>query len=168
MTWSAGRRKIVPPLGGLGDLLEDGASFVKQRLHVAAEKKCFGKRPEDRQGRGDVEDVLHFGEAGRQRSEEVVMGHGSKGAFDHGVLEVDGRTHGGDFAGEIVPEAEVLCAPGDALAEADEAGGDSLGCDRLFSEVYVSGEVDFYAAGEVEAALNGCIDGGDLFQLDHG
>jgi hypothetical protein len=88
----------------------------------------------------------------------VVGLHGAEDSFVHGYLEVDRRFDGRDFVGEVVPEAEVFGSPGDAVGEALEAGGEATYCEGLFAGVNVFEEMDFYAAGEVEAALNGCFD----------
>jgi len=97
----------------------------------------------------------------------VVGLHGAEDALRHGGLKVRGRPHGGVFAGEVLPDAEVFGAPGDLLGELNEAGGDASYGESLFAGVNVGQEMDFDAAGEVEASLDGCFDDGDLFELDH-
>ena len=97
----------------------------------------------------------------------MVVLHGAEGPFCHGVLKINGRLEGGDFAGEVVPEEEVLRAPGDPLAGADETRSDSFEGKGLFSEVYVSREMRFDTASEIEAAFDGRLNGGELFQFDH-
>jgi hypothetical protein len=83
------------------------------------------------------------------------------------MLEVGGRFDGGVFAGEVLPDAEVFRAPGDALGEFGEAGGDAADGEGLFAGVDVGDEMDFDAAGEIEAPFDGCVDDGDLFEADH-
>ncbi len=87
--------------------------------------------------------------------------------LDHGGLEVGGWLHGGVSAGEVLPDAEVFGAPGDLLVEFDEARGYAANCESLFPGVDVCEEMDFDAAGEVEATVDGSFDDGDLFDMDH-
>jgi hypothetical protein len=53
------------------------------------------------------------------------------------------------------------------LGEFGEAGGDAADGQGLFAGVDVGDEMDFDAAGEIEASLDGCVDDGDLFEADH-
>ncbi len=82
-------------------------------------------------------------------------------------ISVAPELHGGVFAGEVLPDAEVFCAPGDPLGEFGEAGGDASNGQGLFAGVDVCDEMDLDAAGEVETSFDGCFDDGDLFQSDH-
>jgi hypothetical protein len=100
--------------------------------------------------------------------EEVVGLHGAEDALDHRDMEVDGSVERGGFAGKVLPDAEVFGAPGNALVEANEAGGDAACGEGLFARVDVGEEMDFDAAGEVEAALDGGVDEGGLFDVDQG
>ena len=139
-------------------MLDDGVALANESEHVSAEEKFFGHEAKDGRGRGYSEVVGHLGRAGGERAEVVVGLHGAEDSFVHGYLEVDRRFDGRDFVGEVVPEAEVFGSPGDAVGEALEAGGEATYCEGLFAGVNVFEEMDFYAAGEVEAALNGCFD----------
>ena len=139
-------------------MLDDGVALANEREHVSAEEEFFGHEAKDGRGRGYLEVVGHLGRAGGQRAEVVVSLHGAEDSFVHGHLEVGWRFDGRDFVGEVVPEAEVFGSPGDAVGEALEAGGEATYCEGLFAGVNVFEEMDFYAAGEVEAALNGCFD----------
>ena len=105
------------PVEGFGDLFDDGVAFAKEHQHVAAEEEDFAEWAEDRQRGGDAEEIFHLGGAGREGAEVVVGLHGAEDAFDHGCLEVSWRLHGGVFAGEVLPDAEVFRSPGDALGE---------------------------------------------------
>ena len=98
----------------------------------------------------------------------MIVLHGAEGAVNHRVLKVGGRFHGGDFAGEVLRDAEVSGAPCDTLVEIDEAGGYSGFGYGLLSEMHVSGQMDFYTSGEVEAAFDGRVDLRELFEGDHG
>lgn len=98
--------------------------------------------------------------------EEVVGLHGAKDAFAHGDLEIYGSGERGGFAGEVLPHAEVLCAPDDLLMEADEAGGDAACREGLLAGVDVGEQMDLNAAREVEAAVDGRVEDGGLFDAD--
>src|SRR5205823_4011798 len=139
--------KIAFPVGGFGDSLDDGVAFAKEGQHVAAEEEGFGQRAENGEWGGDAEEVFHLGGAGGESAKVVVRLHGAEDAFDHGGLEVGGRLHGGEFGGEVLPDAEVFCAPGDLLGEFGEAGGDASYGQGLFAGVDVGDEMDFDAAG---------------------
>ena len=155
------------PVGGFGDLFDDGVAFAKEGQHVAAEEEGFGQWTENGERGGYAEEVFHFCGTGGEGAEVVIGLHGAEDAFDHGGLEVGGRLHGGVFAGEVLPDAEVFCPPGDLLGEFGEAGGDASYGQGLFAGVNVCDEMDLDAAGEVEASFDGCIDDGDFFEPDH-
>jgi hypothetical protein len=72
-----------------------------------------------------------------------------------------------DPAGEGLTHEEVEGSPGDALADVEETGGDYACGDGLLAEVHVAGEVDFDATGEIEAALDVGVDGGEFSDLYH-
>jgi hypothetical protein len=148
-------------------LLDDGIAFANEREHVSAEKEFFGQEAKDGRRRGYSEVIGHLGRAGGERAEVVVGLHGAEDSFIHGHLEVAWRINCRDFVGEVVPEAEVFGSPGDLVGEVLEAGGEAAYCEGLFVEVYVSEEMDFYAAGEVEAALNGGFDRRGLIDANH-
>src|ERR1035441_8829144 len=67
----------------------------------------------------------------------------------------------------MVPDAEMFSAPGDALAEFEEAGRAAFGGHGLFAGMDVTGEVHFHAAGEVEAAVDGCADDREIVEGGH-
>ena len=118
-------------------MLDDGVSFADEFQHVAAEKKHFGKRPEDGKGSGDAEEILHLGCAGGEGAEDVIGLHGTEDSLRHGDLEVGGWFDSGDFAGEVLPGAEVLGAPGDLVGEVGEARGQTANREGLLSGVDV-------------------------------
>ena len=93
--------------------------------------------------------------------------HGAEDSLDHGGLEVGRWLHDSELAGEILPDAEVFCAPGDPLREFGETGGDTAYGQGLLARVDVCHQMDFHAAGEVEASFDGCVDDRDFFQVDH-
>jgi hypothetical protein len=97
----------------------------------------------------------------------VVGLHGAEDALDHSGLKVGGGLHGGVFAGEILPDAEVFCAPGDLLGELRETRGDAAYGQSLLAGVDVRDQMDFDAAGEVEASFDRRVDDGDLFEVNH-
>jgi quercetin dioxygenase-like cupin family protein len=97
----------------------------------------------------------------------VVGLHGAEDSLDHGGLEVGRWLHGRELAGEILPDTEVFCAPDDLLREFGETGGDTAYGQGLLAGVDVCNQMDFNAAGEVEAAFDGCFDNGDFLQVDH-
>jgi hypothetical protein len=107
--------KVALPVGGFRDLLDNGVALAKECKHVAAEEDDFGEWAEDGKGSGDAEEIFHLGRAGGEGAKVVIGLHGAEDAFHHGGLEVGWRLHGGEFAGEILPDAEVFCAPGDLL-----------------------------------------------------
>jgi hypothetical protein len=148
-------------------LFDDGVAFAEEHQHVAAEEEGFGQGAEDGQRGGYAEEVFHLGGASGEGAEVVVGLHGAEDAFDHGGLEVNGGLHGGELAGQVLPDAEVFCSPGDALGEFEETGGDAAYSQGLFAGVDVGDEMDLDAAGEVEAAFDGGVDDGDFFQPDH-
>jgi hypothetical protein len=158
----------VLPFGGLGDALDDNVAFADEVEHVAAQEEVFGERAEEWERCGDAEDVLHLGERGREGMEDVVRLHRFEDALDHGDLKAGGSVEGGGFAGEVVPDAEVFGAPCDVLVETDKAGGDAIGCESLLAGVDVGEEMDFDAAREVEAALDGGVDESCFFDVDQG
>ena len=135
------------PVGGFSDLFDDGVAFAKEHQHVTAEEESLGEWTEDGKRSGDAEEVFHLGGAGGEGAEVVVGLHGAEDAFDHGGLEVSGRLHGGEFAGEVLPDAEVFCSPGDTLGEFGEAGGDASYGQGLFSGVDVGDEMNLDTAG---------------------
>lgn len=114
-----------------------------------------------------MEKVFHLGCAGRESAKVVVGLHGAEDAFDHRGLEICGWLHSCVFAGEVLPDAEVFCAPGDLLIEFGEARGDTADSHGLFAGVNVCDEMDLDAAGEIEASFDRCVDDVDLFQMDH-
>jgi hypothetical protein len=58
-------------------------------------------------------------------------------------------------------------APSDTFMEFEQARR-IAGCrDGLFAEVSVAGEVDFYAAREIEAALYRSFDESEFFEMNH-
>jgi hypothetical protein len=148
-------------------LLDDGVALANESEHVSAEEEFFGHEAKDGRRRGYSEVVGHLGRAGGERAEVVVGLHGAEDPFVHGHLEVGWRFDGRDFVAEVVPEAEVFGSPGDPVGEALEAGGEATYCEGLFAGVNVSEEMDFYAAGEIEAALNGSFDRRGLVNADH-
>ena len=93
--------------------------------------------------------------------------HGAEDAFDHGGLEVCGELHGGEFACEVLPNAEVFCAPDDLLGEFGETRGDAAYREGLLTGVDVCDEMNFDAAREVEASFDGSFDDGDFLKADH-
>src|SRR5271155_3433292 len=109
--------KVALPVGGFGDLLDDGIAFAEEHQHVAAEEEDFGEWAENWKRSSDAEEVFHFRGAGGKNAEVVVGLHGAEDALDHGGLEVGGWLHGGEFAGEVPPHSEVFRSPGDALGE---------------------------------------------------
>ena len=155
------------PVVGFGEFFDDGVAFAEEGEHVAAEEESFGEWAEDRNGSGDSEVILHLGCARGQSAEVVVGLHGAKDALRHGGLKISERLHGCVLTGEVLPGAEVFRAPGDLLRKLNEPGGDACDGEGLFTGVNVGQEMDFDAAGEVEATLDGCFDDGDLFELDH-
>ena len=136
-------------------------------MHVAAKDKGFGDAAEDWDGRGEAEDVAHLGLAGWEGAEVVVVLHGLEGASEHGVLEVGWWLVRGDPRGEALADEEVSRAPGDGVAECQQAFGGASERDGLFPEMSIACEVDFDGTGEVEAAGDGCGDEGGLFEGDH-
>lgn len=110
---------------GFGEVLDDGVAFAQKGEHVTAEEDRFGEWAEEGKGSSDAEVVSHLGCAGGERAEVVIGLHGAKDAFGHCGLKICGRLHGGVFAGEVLPDGEVLGAPGDLLVEFGETGGDA-------------------------------------------
>jgi hypothetical protein len=149
-------------------VFDDGVAFAKERQHVTAEEESLGKRAENWKGSCDEEKILHLSGAGGKGAEEVVGLHRAKDALDHGDLEVGGRLHGGDLAGEILPNTKVTGAPGDLLRELDETCGDAAYGQRLFGGVDVPDQMNFDASGEVEASFDGSLDDSDFLYSDHG
>jgi hypothetical protein len=131
------------------------------------EEEFFGQEAEDGRRRGYSEVIDQLGRTGGEGTEAVVGLHGAEDSFVQCHLEVGWRFDGRDFVGKVVPEAEVFGSPGDAVREALEAGGEATYCESLFAGVNVPEEMNFYAAGEVEAALNGCFDRRGLVDSDH-
>ena len=105
------------PAFGFGEVFDDGVAFEEEGQHVAAEEEGLGERAEDRNGSGDSEVISHLGCTGGQGAEVVVGLHGAEDALRHGGLKIRGRLHGGVFAGEVLPDAEMFRAPGDLLGE---------------------------------------------------
>jgi hypothetical protein len=97
----------------------------------------------------------------------MIVLHEAKWPADHGVLEIGGPVHRGDLAGEGVPDAKVLRAPGYALPEIDESAADALRRHCGCSAMNVSGEVHFDASCEVETAFDGSVDGRVFTKGDH-
>jgi hypothetical protein len=93
----------------------------------------------------------------------VVGLHGAEDPLNHGGLKVCGWLHCGEFAGEILPDAEVFRPPGDLLVEFGQSGSDATDCHSLFAGVDVRDQMYFDAAGEIKASFDGCFDDGDLF-----
>ncbi len=68
-------------------------------------------------------------------------------------------------AGQVVPEAEVFCAPGNLLTKLEQATGDSANCERLLAPMDVGQQMHFYAARQVEDSVDRRIDHGSLLYL---
>ena len=83
------------------------------------------------------------------------------------VLKVCRPIHRRDFASQLLPDAKVLRAPSHALPEFDQAGSNASRGNGGFSPMYISGEVHFDAARQIEAALDGRADDSDLFERNH-
>ena len=148
-------------------MLDNGVALANESEHVSAEEDFFSQEAKDWRRRGYSEVVGHLGRAGGEHAEVVVGLHGAEGSFVHGHLEVGRRFDGRDFVGQVVPDAEVFGSPCDPVGEALEAGGEAAYCEGLFAGVNVFEEMDFHAAGEVEAALNGRFDCCGLVDANH-
>ena len=97
----------------------------------------------------------------------MVVAHRSKRAVAHRVLEISRLLKACNDAGEIPPDGEVAGAPGYARAEAEEPGGNAVHGQRGFAPMDIAGEVHLDAAGQIKAALSGCMDHGNLIEFDH-
>lgn len=151
-------RQVAFPLRGLRELLDYGASFQQEHAHVSPKDEEFRDSSKDWELRGDSKDVGDFGPVAGQLAEVVVVLHGAEGAVEHGVLKEDWWIEAGDASGEGLLKGEVAGAPGDLLAHADEACGLAGEGYCGLTAVNVIEQANLDAAGEVEAAVDGCID----------
>src|SRR5689334_3834750 len=101
-------------------------------------------------------------------SKEVIVLHESEDALNHRVLKPDRLVHARDFAGEVMPHAEVLRSPGNALAHAHESGSDAGRGHRGFSAMHISSQMRLDAASQIEAAFDRRMNRGDGFKSHHG
>ncbi len=108
--------QIRRPFLGLGDALDDLDSILEERAHVAFQDEPFGEKAQQGERRGELEVVGHFGSSIRQDAEAVLVMHAFKDALGHAVFKESGAMEGGDLGGELLPDAEVLCAVGGGVA----------------------------------------------------
>src|SRR5690242_9471618 len=66
-----------------------------------------------------------------------------------------------------MPDGKMFGAPGHALSHVYEPCGHSAGRHGGFAPVNVPSQVHLDAAGEIEAATDGCMDDRNFFQSDH-
>src|SRR5689334_3084350 len=95
----------------------------------------------------------------------MVMDEPGKRARDHLISKMPRPVEHRDLRGEPLPDAEMPGAPGDGLAEIDQAAGDP-GDGRLVTPGH-RGLVQIDGAGEIEDSLDGGVDVGDEFQDGH-
>src|ERR1035441_1343049 len=131
--------RVLPPClrGRFRDLFDEGVSFAQKRLHVAAEDEGFSDAAKQRDRRRKTENVAHLALSVGENPEVVVVLHGAKGAAQHGVLKICWWIEGGNPRGETLADEEVAGAPGDSVAEREQAGGRAFQSDSLLAEVGV-------------------------------
>lgn len=144
------------PRAGLSHLLDHGVAFAEQVGHVGGEEKAVSEKAERAKGGGVVKNIGH------ERllpflAEEVIVIEALESPTYHAVAKLVRPFKAGDLASEGLPEAKMFGPPRHTFAKPDEATGHSS--DGLFAATAEGVLVQIYGAGEVENALDGCVNG---------
>ena len=97
----------------------------------------------------------------------MIVLHGSENALEHCILKVDWRLHNPDFACKVVPDTEMLGAPGNALSQINQTGSHPARCHSLFSEMHIAKQMDFSTPGKVKAPFDRRMDDRNLLEAHH-